>query len=174
MLDTKKLLYILPEVAYIAEVLPDKKPHSFVVHAFTQINGAFLSEEEFTTANIIKLFTKLERGEAYHVILPDFLFTNTIVSVTGTSDKNIKDELKTNLFPQLGLEPTTHLLDSSVLNEIRGNSRVQLSAIEKELLVPLRVAAQAAEVQISAISPLSWAIKSFVSLEPSISVLQLG
>lgn len=174
MLNTKKLLYILPEVAYITEVLPDKKPFSFVVHSFTQVNGLFLEDENFVAANIIKLFGKLEKDEQYHVILPDFLFTNTIVSIKEKSDQAIKEELKNKLLPELGLKAETHLLDSSVLNEIRGVSRVQLSAIEKEILAPMRVAAHASGIKIAGLSPLSWVIKSLVSLEPSITVLQMG
>jgi hypothetical protein len=57
---------------------------------------------------------------------------------------------------------------------MRGNSRVQLSAIEKEVLAPLKVAAHHSGITVVGVSPLSWAIKSLVSLEPSISVLQMG
>ena len=174
MLNTKKLLYILPEVSYIAEVLPDKKPHTFAVQSFTQINGTFLDEDTFIPANVIKLFTKLEKEEEYHIILPDYLFTNTIVTIKEKSDQRIKEELRDTVLPQMGLSTESHVLDSSVLNEIRGNSRVQLSAIEKEVLAPLKVAAHHSEITVVGISPLSWAIKSLVSLEPSISVLQMG
>jgi hypothetical protein len=174
MLDTKKLLYILPDVAYIAEGIPEKKPYSFSIHSFTQVNGSFLTEDEFLAENIQKLFGKLEAGENYHIILPDFLFTSTIVSIAEKSDAAIKEYLQTATFPQMGITRDTHLIDSAVLNQIRGTSRVQLSAIEKELLAPLRVAAQDHESSIAGISPLGWAIKSLISLEPSISVLQMG
>ncbi len=174
MLDTQKLLYILPEVAYIAEGLPGKKPHSFSIHSFTQINGSFLDENSFIAANIQKLFSKLEPSEKYHIILPDFLFTSTIVSIKEKSDTQIKEQLQSNTFPQIGITKDTHLIDSAVLNEIRGTSRVQLSAIEKELLAPLRVAVQDHAVTVAGISSLSWVIKSLISLEPSISVLQMG
>lgn len=174
MLNTKKLLYILPDVAYVAEVLPDKKPHSFTVHSFTQINGTFIDEDTFIVEHVLKLFTKLEAQEDYHLILPDYLFTNTIVTIAEKSDQKIKDDLQNSVFPKLNLTPETHLLDSSVLNEIRGNSRVQLSAIEKELLGAIRVAAEQNSIKIMGVSPLSWVIKSLVSLEPSISVVQMG
>lgn len=174
MLDSKKLLYILPEVAYLAEGLPAKKPHSFSIHSFTQINGNFLNEDTFIAENIQKLFGKLEAGESYHIILPDFLFTNTIVSIKEKNDSAIKEHLQDTTFPQMGISKDSHLIDSAVLNEIRGTSRVQLSAIERELLAPIRVATQDHAVSIVGISPLSWAIKSLISLEPSISVLQMG
>ena len=174
MLDSKKLLYIFPDVAYLAEGLPTKKPHSFAIHSFTQINGNFLNDDSFLSENIQKLFGKLEAGETYHIILPDFLFTSTIVSIKEKSDSQIKEELQSTTFPQMGISKDTHLIDSSVLNEIRGTSRVQISAIEKDLLAPLRVAMQDHSIAIAGISPLSWAIKSLISLEPSISVLQMG
>lgn len=174
MLDTKKLLYILPDVAYLAEGLPAKKPHTFSIHSFTQINGDFLNEDKLIPENIQKLFGKLETGETYHIILPDFLFTSTIVSIKEKSDAQIKEELETNTFPKIGITRETHLIDSAVLNEVRGTARVQLSAIEKDLLAPIRVATQDHAVTITGISPLSWAIKSLISLEPSISVLQMG
>ncbi len=174
MIDTKKLLYIFPDVAYIAEGLPSKKPYTFSIHSFTQVNGSFMTEDAFTAENIQKLFSKLESGENYHIILPDFLFTSTIVSIKEKSDTAIKEFLQSTTFPQMGITKDSHLIDSAVLNEIRGTSRVQLSAIEKELLAPLRVAAVDHAITISGVSPLSWAIKSLISLEPSISVLQMG
>lgn len=174
MLNTKKLLYILPDVAYVAEVLPDKKPHTFSIQSFTQINGEFLDEEQFIAEKVMKLFGKLEENEEYHVILPDFLFTTTIVTVNEKSDAKIAEHLQNVTLPQMGIGHETHTIESAVLNEIRGVSRVQLTAIEKMVLTPIRVAAASANVTIVGLSPLSWALKSMVSLEPSITVLQLG
>jgi len=174
MLNTQKLLYILPDVAYIAELLPTKKPHSFAIQSFRQINGTFLDENEFIPEHIFKLFAKLDEGESYTLVLPDFLFTNTIVTVNETSDAKIKQYLKTTLLPQLTLEAKTHLIETFVLTELNGSARVQLSAIERSILAPIRVGAHQAKVTIDSASPLSWAIKSIVSLEPSITVLQIG
>lgn len=175
MLNTHKLVYILPELAYITELLPDKKPHTFSIQSFTQVNGELLNTQDtFIAAHVAKLCSKLEKGEEYHIILPDFLFANTIVTLKETSEGKIKDELHTSILPSLGVNSETHYVETFVLNELRGTSRVQIAAIEKELLLPLKVAAAEAEVTLSGISPLSWAIKSLVSLEPSISVVQLG
>src|SRR3990167_3214113 len=174
MLNTQKLLYILPDVAYIAELLPTKKPHAFSIQSFRQINGTFLDENEFIPEHVFKLFNKLEKNESYTLILPDFLFTNTIVTINETSEAKIKQYLKTTLLPQLTLDAKTHLIETFVLTELKGSVRVQLSAIEHSVLAPIRVGAQAATVSIASVSPLSWAIKSIVSLEPSITVLQIG
>ncbi|MDA1079448.1 MAG: LytR C-terminal domain-containing protein [bacterium] len=174
MLNTQKLLYILPDVAYIAELLPTKKPHSFSVQTFRQINGTFLDDNEFIPENVFKLFSKLEEGESYTLVLPDFLFTNTIVTVNETSDVKIKQYLKTSLLPELTLDPKTHLIETFVLTELKGSARVQLSAIEHSVLAPIRVGAHSAKVTVTSVSPISWAIKSIVSLEPSITVLQIG
>ncbi len=174
MLNTQKLLYILPDVAYIAELLPTKKPHSFTVQTFRQINGTFLNDNEFIPEHVFKLFSKLEEGETYTLVLPDFLFTNTIVTVDETSDVKIKQHLKTKLLPELTLDTKTHLIETFVLTELKGSARVQLSAIEHSVLAPIRVGAHSAKVTIASVSPISWAIKSIVSLEPSITVLQIG
>ncbi|NCN06219.1 MAG: hypothetical protein GW946_00035 [Candidatus Pacebacteria bacterium] len=174
MLNTQKLLYILPDVAYIAELLPTKKPHAFSIHAFRQINGTFLDDNEFISEHVFKLFAKLDENESYTLVLPDFLFTNTIVNVEETSDAKIKQYLRTTLLPQLTLDSKTHLIETFVLTELKGSARVQLSAIEHSVLAPIRVGAHAAKVSIISISPLSWAIKSIVSLEPAITVLQIG
>jgi hypothetical protein len=173
MLNTQKLLYILPDVAYVTELLPAKKPNSFSIQSFRQINGEFMDEDIFITKNIFKLFSKLDAGE-YHLILPDFLFTNTILNITETNDQKIKTYLNDILLPQLNLSTVTHELQTFVLTEFKGISKVQLSAIEKSLLSPMRVASEKNKVEISGISPLSWTIKSLVSLEPSITVLQIG
>ncbi len=173
MLNTHKLLYVLPDVAYIAELLPTKKEHTFAIQSFRQINGEFLDDNEFLAQNILKLFGKLEADE-YHLILPDFLFTNTIVSVAEKSDAKIKEYLNTKLLPSLEITKETHEIETFVLTEFKGNSKVQISAIEKTVLAPIRVAAANQNLKIAAVSPLSWTIKSLISLEPSISVIQIG
>lgn len=173
MLNTKKLLYLLPDVAYVAELLPAKKEHTFTVQSFRQINGEFMDDNAFIAENVIKLFSKLEQEE-YFLVLPDFLFTNTIINIEETSDAKIKDMLTTKQLPDLGLKPETHQIETFVLTEFKGSSKVQLSAIEKEVLGPIRAAADNAKAKIEGTAPLSWTVKSIISLEPSISVLQIG
>lgn len=173
MLNTEKLLYILPDLAYLAELLPGKKEHTYAIQSFKQVNGNFLDDNEFISANIQKLFTKVDKEE-YHLILPDFLFTNTIVNVDDESEAGALAHVKEKLLPTLNLSNETHEIELTVLNSFKGKSRVQISAIEKELLAPVRVAVEKSKTIIKAVSPLSWAIKSIVSLEPSITVLQIG
>ncbi|MBU0974822.1 hypothetical protein KKD03_03930 [Patescibacteria group bacterium] len=173
MLNTEKLLYILPDLTYLAELLPGKKEHTYAIQSFKQINGNFLDDNEFISANIQKLFTKVDKEE-YHLILPDFLFTDTIVNVDDESMAGALAHVKDKLLPTLNLTDETHEIEITVLNSFKGKSRVQISAIEKELLAPVRVAAEKSKTIIKAVSPLSWAIKSIVSLEPSITVLQIG
>mgnify|MGYP005838099369 CR=1 FL=1 len=172
MLNTHKLLYILPDVAYVAELLPSKKPATFSISSFLQINGNYMDDNEFIAENILKLFKKID-PEEYQLILPDFLFTNTIVNVKEKSDTKIKAHLTEKLLPSLDLSPETHQIDTTILNEHGGETRIQLSALEKSLLEPLQVSAAETKVKIKTISPLSWSIKSLVSLEPSISVVQI-
>lgn len=173
MIDSKKLLYIFPDVAYVAELLPTKKEHSFAIHTFRQINGEFIDDNEFIDANVEKLINKLD-PEEYHLILPDFLFTNTIVQVEADSETKVKDYLKSKLLPELGLSKDTHELKTFILTERGGKSRVQLSALEKSLMNPISARVKAKNIKISAISPISWTVKSIVSLEPSISIVQMG
>jgi hypothetical protein len=173
MLNTKKLLYILPDSALIAELLPTKKAHSFAVQSFRQINGSFIGENEFIAENIEKLLKKIEPDE-YTLVLPDFLFTNTIVDVHHTSESEVKKFLKEELLPSLDLSKETHEIDTFILTQHQGKSKVQLSALEKSLLIPLQKGAEAQKITITSISPLSWTIKSVISLEPSLSTIQLG
>lgn len=173
MLNTHKLLYILPDLAYIAELLPAKKEYTFTIQAFRQINGEFIDETELFASSIEKLFSKLEKEE-YHLILPDFLFTNTIITVEGTSESKVLDHVNTVLLPTLDLSKDTHEIEITVLTSFKGNSKVQISAIEKNVLAPIRAAAEKSETKILAVSPLTWAVKAIISLEPSISILQMG
>lgn len=173
MLNTKKILYILPDLTYVAELLPAKKEHTFSIQSFKQINGEFINDNEFLPASIEKLFSKLEKEE-YHLILPDFLFINTIVSVEGTSKTTVLEHVEKKLLPDLKLSKDTHDIELNVLTSFKGNSKVQISAIEKSILAPLRAMVKKTDVKISAVSSLSWSIKAIVSLEPSITVLQMG
>ena len=173
MLNTKKLLYILPDVAYIAELLPAKKDHSFTIQSFRQINGEFLNEDDLIADNVEKLFSKLE-PEEYHVILPDFLFTNTIVEVQETNETKVKAYLKDELLPSLDLNKNSYQVETFILTQHQGKSKVQLAALEDESVAQLVQSAKQHNVRIAGITSISWTIKSVVSLEPSITVVQMG
>lgn len=173
MLNTKKTIYIFPDVAYIAEFLPTKKPHTFSVQNFRQINGEFLDENEFIAKNIAKLTSKIE-PETYNLVLPDFLFTNTIVEVKETSENKVNQHLKDKLLPDLSLSKETHNIETSILTTYNNTSKVQIAALEKSVLSAFRVSATEKKIEITGITPFSWTLKSIISLEPSISIAQMG
>lgn len=173
MLNTRKLIYILPEVCYVAELLPTKKPHTFAIQSFRQINATFMEDEELLVENVKKLFRKLE-PETYTLVLPDFLFTNTIIDVSESSEAGVRDYLLTKLLPSLGLSKETHQLETFILTQHKGKTKVQLSGLEKSVLGPVFPVAEERGVVIEAICPLSWTLKSVISLEPSLSAVELG
>lgn len=173
MLNTTKLLYILPDVTYLAELLPGKKANSFVISNFRQINGQFIDEDSFIIENIKKLVSKLDK-DSYRLILPDFLFTNTIVNVEESSESKVKQYLKEKLLPDLSLSLDTHQIETSILTEHKGAYKVQISAIEKSVLLPLKNAAEENGIKIKDLTSLSWTVKSVISLEPSLSLIQMG
>jgi hypothetical protein len=168
-----KLLYILPDVAYTAELLPAKQPNSYAIHSFRQINGEFINEDEFISENLTKLLDKLEPGE-YQVILPDFLFTNTILNVKATGQTQVTDYIKSELLPSLEIDKTTHQIETFVLTEHRGVYKLQLSALEKSLVKPLAQGMADRSLLVASVVSVSWALKSLISLEPSLSIVQLG
>lgn len=174
MIDTTKLLIILPDVAYVAELLEGKKPYTFTLHACKQVNGDFVTKKGPSAEAIAKLFQKLESGESYHLVLPDALFIDTIVSVDETTESKIQSQLEKSTLADLKLSEETHYLKTIILNKLKGTTRVQLAAISKDQLSVFRVGNTESGSTISGISPLSWIVKGIVSLEPSISVLQLG
>lgn len=173
MLNTQKILYILADLAYLAELLPGKKAHSFEVQSFKQFNGELLKDGKFIQENLERLFNKLE-AEEYDVILPDDLFTNTIIDVEKKTEKEVKDYLKEEVIPSLHINSDSHQIQTFILSEYKGSYKVQLSTIQKKTLSPLKAAVEGSEAKLSRIFPLSWAVKSLISLEPSVSVVQLG
>jgi hypothetical protein len=173
MLTSQKLLYILPDVAYVTELLPTKKEHTFAIHVFRQINGEFLDDNEFITENLEKLVSKIDPAE-YHLILPDFLFTNTIVEVPDTSETKVKAHMTDKLLPSLEISENNYAVETFTLTQHQGKSKVQLSALEKSVVAQFAQVAKEKDITIVGISPLSWTIKSVVSLEPSVSVIQMG
>lgn len=168
-----RLLYILPDMAYVVELLPAKQPTSFAIHSFRQINGTFITEEEFLTENLEKLLDKLEPGE-YQVVLPDFLFTDTILNVKATSEAQVKAYIKDSLLPSLEIDKTSHYIETFVLTEHRGVYKLQLSALEKSLIAPLAEGMVERALLIKSVVAVSWALKSVISLEPALSIVQLG
>lgn len=173
MLDSKKLLYIFSDVAYVAELLPAKKQGDFALQNFRQINGEYLNNDVFITENINKLFAKLDKEE-YVLVLPDFFFTNTILEINEKAKTKIDKQITEDLFPSLDLSPKTHQLSHFVLTQYGEKSNVQLSAIERSLLAPIYDASTENDVKISKVVSLSWTIKALISLEPSLSLIQMG
>lgn len=171
--DTR-LLYVLADLAYIAKLIPGKKAHDSILSDFRQINGEFLDENVLLEANLTKLFSKLEAG-SYKLILPDFLFTSTIINVEFDNEEAVKEHLKNKLLPELGINSEDYYLDTTVLSNYKGSFKVQLTALEKSVVAPLaKILKENKEVKIDAISPLSWTTKSIISLEPSVAILQMG
>jgi hypothetical protein len=78
------------------------------------------------------------------------------------------------VIPSLHISPESHQIETFILSEYKGSFKVQLSTAQHSILAPLKQAEQASNVQIEKIFPLSWTIKSLVSLEPSITLLQMG
>ncbi|KUK79776.1 MAG: hypothetical protein XD95_0130 [Microgenomates bacterium 39_7] len=173
MLNTQKILYILPDLAYLAELLPGKKPHSFVIQSFKQYNGELMESGKFIYENLLRLFKKLE-AEEYDIVLSDDLFANTIIDVERKTEKEVRDYLKEEVIPSLHIDAESHQIETFILSEYKGVHKVQLSTIQKKLLSPLKKALESTDAKLKRIFPLSWAIKSLISLEPSISIVQLG
>lgn len=173
MLNTKKLLYVFSDVAYVAELLPAKKKGDFKIQEFRQINGEFLDNDTFIPENLEKLFSKLDKEE-YLLVLPDFFFTNTIVEVNEKAKTKVDKHITEKLLPSLNLSEKTHQIEHFVLTQYGDKSNVQLSAIERSLLAPIYEAASKNEVKVAHTISLSWTIKSLISLEPSLSLVQMG
>jgi hypothetical protein len=124
--------------------------------------------------NLLKLFSKLEAG-SYKLVLPDFLFTSTIVNLELESEEAVKEHLNNKLLPELGINGEDYYLDTTVLSNYKGAFKVQLTALEKSLVAPLaKILADHQDIKIESISPLSWTSKSIISLEPSVAILQKG
>lgn len=173
MLNSKKLLYVFSDVAYVVELLPAKKKGDFKIQEFRQINGEFLDDDTFIADNIEKLFSKLDQEE-YLLVLPDFFFTNTIIEVGEKAKTKVEKHIKEKLLPTLNLTEETHQIEHFVLTQYGDKSNVQLSAIEKALLAPIFASAKKHEVKVIKTVSLSWTIKVLISLEPSLSLLQMG
>ena len=170
----QRLLYLLSDLAYIAKLIPGKKAHEFAISDFHQINGQFVDENQLLAANIEKLVDKLEAG-AYQLILPDFLFTNTIISLEVDSEEAVKEHLKNKFLPDLKISTEDYYVSTTILSNYNGVYKVQLTALEKAIVSPLtRALKKKSAIKITSIAPLSFAAKSIISLEPSVAILQLG
>ncbi len=177
MLDTQKLLYILPDLAYLAEFLPGKQPHTFTVQSFKQFNGQLMDDNKLIFENIKKLVEriedKLEEGEL-DVIIADEIFTNTIINVEKKTEAEVKEYLQEGVIPSLHIDLESHQIETFILSEYKGTHKVQLSTVQHSALAPLKLAFEDKKVKLNKIYPLSWTLKSLVSLEPSVSLVQMG
>lgn len=170
----KHLLYLLPDVAYAVELVPGKEGAGYAIRDYLQVNGEFMDENVILPVSMEKLAAKLQ-PQPYDLILPDFLFTNTVVNVKKTGEEAVKQYIHDELVPSLEISEDSHSIQAFVLTELKGSSKVQLSALEKSLLDPMRTAfGNDSQPSVKNIYPLSWTLKSLISLEPSISVVQMG
>jgi len=171
---SRNFIYLLPDVAYIVELVKAKDSELFKVRDYLQINGNFMDDNDILAESIKKLSTRIQPKD-YELVLPDFLFTNTMVNVKETGTEKVLEHVNSEIIPNLGISEKTHELKAFVLNEFKGQARVQLSALEKTVLKPLTdVFPEGGELKINNVYPLSWVTKSLISLEPSISVVQMG
>ncbi len=171
---TKNFIYLLPDVAYIVELVKAKDDENFKIRDYLQVNGSFMDDNEILTDSIKKLASRLQ-PKTYELVLPDFLFTNTVVNVEEAGEEKILEYVKSKIIPDLDISAETHELHTFVLTEFKGQAKVQLSALEKTVLKPLQtIFTQNEDLKVDKIYPLSWVTKSLISLEPSISVVQLG
>ena len=173
MLKNNKLLYILPEMSFTATVGETPKQDYYFVQTFHQINGEFMRDENFIHESLKKLFERVEEAQ-YTLVLPDFLFTDTIVNVPETDDVKIAQYLRDQLLPRIEVSTFSHETRTSVLLQRKTTAKVQLSAFEKELAASLKLAIGSRDIVIDEIVPLSWALKAAVSLEPSLTIAQVG
>jgi hypothetical protein len=174
MADTKHLLYILADVAYAVELVPDEETKGYAIRDYLQVNGEFMNENELLVESLQKLADKVQ-PHAYELVLPDFLFTNTVVNVDKTGEEEVKKHVLEELVPTLDITKEDYSIQAFMLTELKGSSKAQLSALELSVLNPLRETFNQAEgPSIKNVYPLSWTLKSLISLEPSISVVQMG
>ncbi len=169
----QQLLYIMPELAFTVVLAESVKADYFTLKSFHQINGSFLDEQNLLVENLQKLFARIEEGN-YDLVLPDYLFTDTIVSVPEKEDIEIAKYLRDELLPKIEVSTFTHDTRTSVLLTRGKTSKVQLSAFEKELGAKLKLAIGERKIAIREIIPLSWTLKAAVTLEPSVTIAQVG
>ncbi len=160
-------------MAFTAKVAETPKEDYYFVQAFHQINGDFMKDENLLFENLKKLFERIEEG-TYTLVLPDFLFTDTIVNVPEIEDLKIAEHLRDQLLPRIEVSTFSHDTRTSILLQRKDNSKVQLSAFEKELIATIKLAIGNKEIKIDEIVPLSWILKAAVSLEPSLTIAQMG
>jgi hypothetical protein len=171
---SKNFIYLLPDVAYIVELTKSKDDDVLKIRDYLQVNGNFMNDNEILEESIKKLSSRIQPKE-YQLVLPDFLFTNTVVNVEETGEDKILEHVNKNIIPDLNISEKTHELHAFVLNEFKGQAKVQLSALEKTVLKPLEsIFPEGGELKIGKVFPLSWTTKSLISLEPSISIIQMG
>src|SRR3989344_555281 len=115
----KHFLYLLPDVAYAIELVANKDGNGYVIRDYLQVNGEFMDDNIILPESMEKLANKLQ-PQAYDLILPDFLFTNTVVNVDQTGEEAVKKQVDETLVPSLELSTETHGIQSFVLTERKG------------------------------------------------------
>ncbi len=177
MLDTQQLLYILPDLAYLAEFLPGKQPHTFTVASFKQFNGKLMNDGKLIYENLNKLIDRVQDklGEAQlDVVLADDVFTNTMINIEKKTEAEVTEYLQDEVIPSLHIDLDSHQIETFILSEYKGVYKVQLATVQHSALAPLKLAFANKKIKLNKIFPLSWTLKSLISLEPSIAMVQMG
>jgi hypothetical protein len=171
LIDQPRFLILFSRVAYVVELVANKKPHNFVIHSLRKISGEYIAGQSLVAENVLKLWNKVDDGE-YTLLLPDSLCINVMVKVESQDDKMVTAHIEEHILPGLGITDASHQVKTQTISQFRGTSQVQVSALSNELLAPVRAASAQTEVHISSVVGISWALKGLVSLEPSLTILE--
>ena len=176
MVKSKHLLVVAQKLALIAELEPTKKAGFYVLRSLRQINGDFIKNNQLITDNLVKLFGKLDTDQTYTLVLPDNLFLDKIENIPAITDNEIKKQLSEQILPDLKINLDDYQIKTASLLQLGQTSRIQISAAEDKFLAEITQALSEVENSplIENVVPMSWLTKSIVTLEPSLSIFQIG
>lgn len=171
--SSTNLAFLLPSVAYLLELVPAKGTTNFQVQNVREIRGSFCSDGVWQGENVKKLASKLEAAQ-YTVALPDTVFQQFVFEVEAGSESEAHKKALRHMREAYEIDDAVTFCHLFLLSTHRGKYTFQLVSLPQKSARLFYDAFSAQSEHIKAITPLSWLMKAFVSLEPSLTLAQVG
>jgi hypothetical protein len=167
------LAYLFPSVAYLLELVPAKGTTNFQVQNVREIRGSFCTDGAWQAENIKKLASKLDTAQ-YTVALPDTVFQQYVFEVEAGSEAEAHKKALRHMREAYEIDDAITFCHLFLLSTHRGKYTFQLVSLPQAAARLFYDALSPQSDHIKAITPLSWLMKAFVSLEPSLTLAQVG
>lgn len=162
------ILFLSPDASFFAELHTGKKPQ---LKNVVKIDFPLIEDGVVQKTHLRDALQELAPKQL-HIILSDELFLHHIADFPVKSKETLEEQIANKVgevFPDQNESMHIVTLDLAKTNKIQ---TIQISAVTKKNLQNIAEATAEADVSVKMLIPASFVVKAFVSVDPSLFILQ--